>query len=149
MKLLELEKYNSGECAIPHIVTNNGVRIETTDGHVVRLTEDHLVFTSTGLVQASNLRPGQVLFTALAGDDNNDKHTSRVQRITTEHNQRYFGLNCLDSVVLANGIRASTFGRWHTIPSRWMSLAGRILGVYRASTVGDTVVQILAKVGVL
>ncbi len=148
LKLSELEKHP--ECAIPHIVTNNGVRIETADGHVVRLTGDHLVFTSTGLVPASDLKIGALLFTSLAGDDNDgNKHTTRVKRITTEHNQRYFGLNCLESIVLANGIRTSTFGRYHTIPSSWMSFIGRILGVRRASAVGDTVAQLLAKLGAL
>jgi hypothetical protein len=151
-KLSELKKEHP-ECVVPHVVSTNGVRVETTDGHIVRLTGDHLVYTSTGLVQASHLKPGQLLFTTLPdnkkADNNNDKQTTRVVRVTPEQDQRYFGLNCLDSVVLANGIRVSTFGKYHLIPTMWMRFAGQIVGVRRASAIGDTFAQLLAKLNLL
>lgn len=52
---------------------------------------------------------------------------------------RFFGLNCLRSVVLAEGIKTSTFGSLHTIPSLWMSYVGHVFGVEKASRWGDAV----------
>ncbi len=61
----------------------------------------------------------------------------------------YFGINCLESVVLANGIKTSTFGRFHTVPAAFMRYAGAILGANRASALGDTIVSVLYKIGVI
>jgi hypothetical protein len=55
----------------------------------------------------------------------------------------------LASEVLANGIKTSTFGNYHTIPAAWMKYASAIVGVERASRWGDSVVELLAKVKLL
>ncbi len=62
---------------------------------------------------------------------------------------RYFGLNCLHSEVLANGIKTSTFGKYHAIPAWWMRVVGGALGPKRASSLGDFMVELLVKVKVL
>jgi hypothetical protein len=153
-----LSNVPTNECRVPHIVTANGVRVETTCGsnkergtapehnnkNPLRLTEDHLVYTSSGLRPASTLVTGDILFA-----DMDQKQHCTVTRIERETNQRYFGLNCLNSVVLANGIKTSTFGRYHHIPATWMHYAGQILGVDRASRWGDHIVDLLARMKLL
>jgi hypothetical protein len=152
----------TNECRVPHVVTANGVRVETTCSNKeggtttattehgknnkspLRLTEDHLVFTSSGLRPASTLMTGDVLFA-----DVDQKHHCTVTRIERETSQRYFGLNCLESVVLANGIKTSTFGRYHHLPATWMRYAGQVLGVDRASRWGDHIVDLLARMKLL
>lgn len=145
------------ECKIPHVVTSSGVRVETVDGHVLRLTADHLVFTTQrGLVAAGTLRIGDVLFSVSSvsspstvnGGVTDRRETTAVVTIVPESNQVYFGLNCLESVVFANGIRTSTFGQFHTIPALWMKYAGAFFGVHHASAVGDTIVELLARIRV-
>jgi hypothetical protein len=109
---------NHAECRIPHKVMSNGVRIETVDGHVLRLTDDHLVFTSRGLIPAGSIVYGDTLFTSIeARIDASKKDQSQVSRVTAETNQLYFGLNCLESIVLANGLKTSTFGKYHAVPA--------------------------------
>lgn len=138
---------NHAECRIPHKVIENGVRIETVDGHVLRLTDDHLVFTSRGLVPAGSIVYGDTLFTSIeARIDASKKDQSQVSRVTAETNQLYFGLNCLESIVLANGLKTSTFGKYHAVPAWWMRVVGSVLGSNRASSIGDSLVELLAKV---
>ena len=67
----------------------------------------------------------------------------------TRSHQTYFGLNCLESIVLANGIKTSTFGRFHAVPATWMSWAGRALGADRASRYGDAIAEFLVKIKLL
>ena len=129
------------ECAIPHKVVGNGVKIETAIGATLRVTPDHLVFTPTGPVAAGTLRIGSVVETA--------DSTTRVTKIVQEHNQVYYGLNCLHSVVIAEGIKASTFGNYHAVPAWWMKVTGRVLGIQTASNVGDVIASTLAKIGML
>ena len=130
------------ECRIPHIVSAKGVKIITDAGHTLRLTTDHLVYTESCLVPAAEVRPGTILFTSTTID-----LKTRVVQVIPEENELYFGLNRLDSVVLANGIRTSTFGRYHMIPALWMGIFGRLAGPHRASIVGDAVVRLLFKLG--
>ena len=63
--------------------------------------------------------------------------------------ERFFGLNCLDSVVFANGIKASTFEKLHWLPATWMSVAGRIVGIEHASNIGDYLASIAYWTGML
>jgi hypothetical protein len=145
LKMSDFE--NHAECRIPHKVMSNGVRIETVDGHVLRLTDDHLVFTSRGLIPAGSIVYGDTLFTSIeARIDASKKDQSQVSRVTAETNQLYFGLNCLESIVLANGLKTSTFGKYHAVPVWWMRVVGSVLGSNRASSIGDTLVELLAKV---
>jgi hypothetical protein len=132
----DFEKHS--ECVIPHVVSSDGVRIETSctkKGAALRLTDDHLVFSSNGLVAAGNVRVGDILFS-----DEDEQHICSVVRVSRETGQKYFGLNCHKSVVLADGIKTSTFGSLHTLPALWMSWVGRLAGIDRASRWGDTIV---------
>ncbi len=138
-KLADLQKHS--DCSVPHVFESSGVIIETECSHKVRMTGDHLVYTTRGLVAAETVRKDDSVFTSIDGDK-----TCRVRSISSEKGQRYFGLNCRESIVLANGIKASTFGRYHTIPAMWMKYAGALVGPHRASKIGDAVAQFLVKI---
>src|SRR5690242_3794265 len=117
------------ECAIPHVMTSSGVVVSTTcSSSPLRLTHEHLVFTEHGLRTAGSLTQGTVLFSDLA-----QKVPCKVTSIQQEHAQKYFGLNCLESVVLAEDVLCSTFGVYHHVPAAWMKYAGSVLGAHRAS----------------
>lgn len=140
------------ECRVPHIVTANGLAIEidcdkSQKNTLLRLTPDHLVFGSKGLVPASSLSVGDIVFSDL--EEKEEGSSCRVKSIAHESGERYFGLNCRESVVLANGIKTSTFGRYHTIPSLWMKCISAIFGVERASLIGDWIASSLAKMQAL
>lgn len=170
------------QCHVPHVVrVSNGVRITascplvqsspdmqssaatttmtTTTGKeeskelVLRLTNDHLVYVSRGLLPdvmtelraASTVRAGDIVYQDLA-----QTSPCQVTQVTQETgDQAYFGLNCEESNVLANGIKTSTFGLYHTIPALWMKYASRWLGIERASRFGDAVVNLLSKMNFL
>jgi hypothetical protein len=133
------------DCKVPHIVRARGVIIETSCNRALRLTSDHLVYSSKGLMAASSLITGDVLFSDL-----DQLHPCKVIRISNEQNdQTYFGLNCAESIVLANGIKTSTFGKYHTIPAFWMKYASKIFGIERASSIGDSLVSVLIKMNVI
>jgi len=124
------------ECVIPHVVTSDGVSIETSCGpRPLRLTPDHLVFSTRGLVAAGEIKVGDSLF----GDEEQHR-VCHVKKVVAEHGQKYFGLNCHKSVVLADGIKASTFGSLHTLPAMWMKYVGMTFGIERASRWGDSIV---------
>ena len=73
-----------------------------------------------------------------------------VLSVTLDHEkQEFFGLNCLNSEVLAAGIKCSTFEKLHSIPSFWMSIMGKVLGIKRASAVGDYIEQIVSKMNLI
>merc|ERR1739848_406504 len=111
----------------------------------LRLTSDHLVFTQRGTVAAGNLQSGKdTLFASL-----DESKECSVKSVTSEtKQQKYFGLNCVGgSEVLANGIKTSTFGKYHTIPALYMSTVGRLIGVERASRLGDYLASLAERVG--
>ena len=127
---------------MPHVVKSDGVRITTAHGVVLRLTGDHLVFTGRGLIAADQITTADTLF-----GPGGERIT--VASIEHESNQVYFGLNCLESIVYANGIRTSTFGKYHKIPELWMKYAGSLFGVHRASSIGDSIVELLARARII
>jgi hypothetical protein len=131
------------ECHVPHQVQAAGVSITNTcSKEPLRLTNDHLVFTGRGLIPAADLKLGDELF-----GDVMEKKKCLVTARETEIGQRYFGLNCRDSIVLANGVKTSTFGVSHTVPAFWMQYASWFLGVERASTWGDSISHLLQYLG--
>jgi hypothetical protein len=138
------------ECKVPHIVRARGIIIKSECNNKLgvlplRLTEDHLVFTATGLIPASELSIGDTIFSDLA-----QTHHCRVVEVSKEtSDQTYFGLNCLESIVLANGIKTSTYGKYHTIPALWMKYASKLIGIERASSIGDTVANALLKMNII
>jgi hypothetical protein len=131
-------------CRIPHKVVADGVSIATSCGSTpLRLTNTHLVFTKKGLKKAGELKKDDVVFSDL-----NQKTQCTVLSVTEEKDEKYFGLNCLKSVVLANGIKASTFGDIHTLPAVWMSWVGSVAGIDRASKWGVSIEAFARKMGV-
>ncbi len=151
----QLEKHP--ECRIPHHVQARGTIIETSCGTngasgtagskaaLLRLTDDHLVFTPTGLRAALDLKAGDAIFS-----DASSASTCQVLRVSKEMTEQpYFGLNCLHSEVLANAVKCSTFGKYHFVPSTWMSWTGRLIGVERASRWGDALVELLVKARII
>lgn len=118
---------------VPHVITSNGVSIKhTCNDKRLRLTSDHLVFTKTNwrTTRAGDLLPYQIIY-GINGKE------CRVIDVQKEKNQKYFGLNCAESMVLANGVRTSTFGNYHFIPSIWMKIMSQIVGIQKASKFGD------------
>lgn len=130
------------ECTVPHSPTSRGVVIaascfdETTSqltSKTLRVTDTHLVATSNGFQLAFSLKPGDVLFAGYT-----DTHRCTVLSVRKEQSpQPYFGLNCIHSEVLADGIRVSTFGDFHTLPSWYMTYIGALVGPESASLIGE------------
>ncbi len=136
----------AGLCRVPHRVLADGVRLATSCGPApLRLTSEHLVAVPRGAswawAAAGSLRPGDALFA-----DEARAATCRVLAVAREAAQPYYGLNCLHSELLADGVLVSTFGRLHALPALWMAWAGRVLGVHTASRVGDAIASLAAKV---
>jgi len=103
-----------------------------------------LLFTNHGLKPAESLVAGQdTLFADLA--ETKSCVVLHIVRQEHEHPQQYFGLNCLESEVLANGLKASTFERLHTLPAWWMSAFGRFFGIKHASAIGDFLAELAQK----
>jgi hypothetical protein len=75
-----------------------------------------------------------------------EQHQCQIVTVGKEKTvQKYFGLNCYESQVLASGLKSSTFEKLHSIPSFWMAIMGRILGIKRASEYGDYIEQLASK----
>lgn len=129
------------ECAIPHTVLRRGLAITTTCSPLaVRVTDGHLLESPSGFVRADSIQAGDILVSG-------ESPSCRVLSVIREHaDQPYFGLNCLESVVTVAGVRASTFGNFHLIPSLWMRYAGRIFGIKIASNIGDAFANIFHRV---
>jgi hypothetical protein len=130
----ELQKH----CVVPHVVKTDGVKISTTCKRPLRLTPDHLVYTQNGLVAAESIQIGD----DLVGEQGNCKVTS----IEMETDQDYYGLNCEESVVFANGHKASTFGKYHALPAFWMKWASKVVGIESASYYGDVLANLFFTV---
>lgn len=135
------------ECFIPHVVRRKGVVItHSCSPEPLRLTKGHLVYTQRGLVPAMQILPtSDVIYSDI--DNTRECQVSRVAEEDKE--QDYFGLNCLNSRVLANGVKTSTFETLHRLPAAWMGLTGRLLGVKRASKWGDKLATVAHKVGLI
>lgn len=125
------------ECTVPHTPKSRGVIIETSCEKAVRVTDTHLIATSKGFQTAVSIKEGDTLF----GDFDGSETCTVLSNKREESVQQYFGLNCVHSEVLANGIRASTFGDFHTLPSWYMYYAGNAVGVEKASEWGDYVAE--------
>jgi vesicle-associated membrane protein 7 len=143
----ELEK--STECRIPHVVTEDGLSITTSCGPTpLRLTKDHLVSSEihgkVHFVRAGTLTPGSIIFS-----DVERQTRCSVTSIAQETGQKYFGMNCLESIVLADNVLCSTFGNFHVIPAVYMKWMGNVVGVHTASRIGDHVATLLARLNLL
>jgi len=134
-------------CVVPHHFSSlSGVKISTTCAGVLRLTPEHLVMTSSGWKMAGHLKVDDIIFSKL---HNSETGKCQITQIEMETNQEYFGLNCEDSHVLADGYWVSTFGNYHNVPAFWMKYASRVIGIVHASKLGDFVAQFLASLHLL
>ena len=132
----ELKAGKESECTVPHSPFSKGVVITTSCDKTVRVTDTHLMATTKGFQLAYSLKAGDVLF----GDY--DKKMCIVQSVEKEKTtQQYFGLNCVHSEVLASGLRASTFGDFHTLPSWYMTYVGGLVGSETASLLGEYIAE--------
>jgi hypothetical protein len=132
----ELKAGKEPECTVPHTPSSKGVVISTSCDKTVRVTDTHLMATTKGFQLAYSLKAGDVLF----GDYGKDMCT--VKSVEKEKStQQYFGLNCVHSEVLASGLRASTFGDFHTLPSWYMTYVGGLVGSEAASALGDYIAE--------
>ncbi len=143
---------NPKPCSVPHVVKATGVTISAAcSGEAaerrLRLTNDHPGVHEIGF--EASVCFGASDHDVLFSDLEQTKECSVIMAVPESSEQRYFGLNCLESVILANGLKASTFGRYHTVPAAWMKWIGSALGVDRASRWGDSVVEFLAKIKVV
>ncbi len=161
----DMLKKRSEECTSPHVLQSNGVAIETScGGKKLRLTNDHLVYTNSGLKTASSLTKSDILYS-----DIEQRHECAVKSISGEYNQKYFGLNCRNSDVIANGKQRQGIERKkknHLTPfffrirnqdehirshsrATWMKYGSKILGVHRASQLGEKIVSILGYLNLI
>ena len=132
----ELKAGKEPECTVPHTPASKGVVITTSCDKTVRVTDTHLMATTKGFQLAYSLKAGDVLF----GDY--DKDECIVQSVEKEKTtQQYFGLNCVHSEVLTSGLRASTFGDFHTLPSWYMTYVGGLVGSETASSLGEYIAE--------
>jgi hypothetical protein len=146
MSLEQLKTH--ADCVVPHTVTALGHIITAQCGGVtktLRLTSGHLVYTQRGLLAARDISEMDTVFSDLK-----EQHACKVLNIECEKSaQQYFGLNCINSQVLASGIKASTFEKLHSVPSLWMAIMGRVFGIGRASKYGDYILQLATKINLV
>ena len=139
---LELQSSSSESgCVVPHVVQAKGVAIFTdckTKRNPLIVTRDHLVATENGWQEAGTLSLGSVIFGSLDYSQRCRVIAVKVQVVS----ERYFGLNCPHSTVLANGFVTSTFARLHQIPAFWMRHMSAWVGIHRASAWGDSLANV-------
>lgn len=130
----------SHHCVVPHIVPSYGHSMTVQCQQkvkVIRATSDHLFFTRRGIVPLQEITTTDMVFSDL--EETEECLVLKNEKETIE--QVYFGLNCFESVVLASGIKASTFGRNHMIPATWMWIMSRVFGLEKASCWGEVIVS--------
>ncbi len=137
------------DCSIPHVGTARGVIVAAKCGaseKTLKLTAGHLFYTKRGLQAASDLKPGEdTVFSDLA-----ETQSCSVVSVTKEKSEhKYFGLNCINSQVLASGLKSSTFEKLHSVPAFWMQVVGRLVGIKRASQLGDYVAELVQKMNLV
>ena len=125
------------ECTVPHSPKSRGVRIITSCNRTARVTDTHLLATPNGFRMAYSLKIGEILFSSYS----DDSFCSVVSVEKESNDQNYFGLNCVFSEVLVSGLRASTFGDFHTLPSWYMAYVGPFLGAKITSRLGTHIAE--------
>jgi hypothetical protein len=128
---------------VPHLVTAVGVVIRTPCGPPVRVTTSHLMATPNGFLRAGDLQVGGFVFAGAEGEK-----ACEVVGVDMEASpHEYFGLNCLHSEVVVDGLRASTFGDYHALPSSFMHYVGHVVGISRASRLADSLANVFYHLG--
>lgn len=146
MKQLLSKEVN--DCRVPHVVeSSRGIRIHCSYGDAekrVLVTREHLIMVkNTGYKKAEHVNENDILFADF--EERKECRVTKVDQVLSH--EKYFGLNCLESEVLANEIKCSTFGNVHSIPSYWMKIIGNAIGVDKASKIGDLLAQLAGKLG--
>ena len=140
----QLQNGAEKECVIPHVVKSQGLKLtfhcmsdlSTERMEILILTPDHLIFLrEQGFVPASS-NPHGYGYSNRILSNGREKNCAWVSSEPIGTGD-YFGLNCLESTVHANSILTSTFGYAHHLPSYWMSVMGRVVGIEKASAWGD------------
>ncbi len=129
------------ECRIPHIVNALGVDLDikcSKSYYNLKLTHDHLVFTQQGFKAAKDLHLNDIVYNNIDHDQHDDR-CKMIDLVQIEQDEKYFGLNCIKSIVLANGIKTSTFGDYHVIPAFWMKYISKIIRLDNASHIGNII----------
>lgn len=143
LSLKALQNQKEPECEIPHVLESQGVVIEALcegkERKVLKVTSGHLLYTQRGLQKAADILTNDKVF----ADMEERKECSVISNKIDHNKSKYFGLNCHNSAVLASGIKSSTFEKIHSVPSFWMSVVGRILGIKRATFIGDYIATIV------
>lgn len=154
----DLRQGKEPECSVPHVVSSRGLTVNADcqgQRKSLRVTDGHLIFTQRGAQPARDISEKDVVYADMA-----EKVACKVISVEKEATYaNYFGLNCHNSALLASGIKSSTFEKLHSVPSFWMSgmyitfyvvhsitclfffslVMGKVLGIKRASAVGDYV----------
>lgn len=134
------EGLHASHCVIPHVLRTKGLIIRhECSNEPLRLTNSHLVYTKSGRLEARHLMPGNTVF-----GDLDQRKLCRVLSVSSEDSeQTYFGLNCLRSDVVTNGVKTSVFGNYHAFPALYMKAMGSLFGVGNASNVGLKMLMVL------
>lgn len=141
----DLQNDAEQDCVIPHLVHSDGYELVADCNGVIKslkLTGEHLVFTQRGVLPIKEVVAGSDMVYADVEetDECNVVSVTKVKSV-----DEYFGLNCQNSEVLANGIKASTFEKLHAIPSFWMKMMSKVVGIKSASKLGDSIVIWMKK----
>tara|TARA_R110002072_G_scaffold45565_4_gene126786 strand:- start:90777 stop:92459 length:1683 start_codon:yes stop_codon:yes gene_type:complete len=135
------------DCVVVHEVISVGIEIIASDvfgsmNFTLQLTPDHLVKTRKGFTAAGDLSVDDTIFIDV-GKGVEDVQTIVIRQLNEKNiPDIYFGLNCLESIVAANTIITSTFGRYHHVPALWMKIVGHAFGIKKASQWGDAIVSL-------
>jgi len=108
-----------------------GVHVRTECGHSLKLTREHLVWAEGGFMRAGDVRQGHRV--RVAGDE-----TCAVASVEPAQGP-WFGVQCLESEVKANGVHASVFAHYHAVPAVYMRWMGWAVGARRAAELGQHV----------
>ena len=126
------------DCVVAHTVQSKGLRLIFEENFTLAVTQNHLVAYRKGWTNATLFVPAQKVTKEHRVICQSPSGECTLKHILwREHVDTYFGLNCLQSVVYADGVLTSTFENYHHFPALWMKLVGGIFGIDRASKWGD------------
>ena len=135
--LEDLQGGKEAECTVPHVVPmTSGFKLRANcsnrEDKELILSSGHLVYTERGLLPVKQVTTSDLVF----GDLNQGDACNVIDIAPVGKMEHYFGLNCHQSQVLANGVKTSTFEYFHVIPEWWMSVLAKLIGIERASALG-------------
>ena len=130
------------DCRVVHTVQSKGVELVFEEGYTLAVTQNHLIAHKMGISDAILFIKAKEITSKHLVICSSPKGYCTLKKIVwIENIDTYFGLNCINSMVYANDILASTFENLHHIPALWMRVVGNIFGIKRASVWGDTIAE--------